>query len=77
MLRTHFSALLGCVTKRYQRVARGGLTSRTLRDEKDPVGVLGMAGSVILTPHSPPPTTAPSFDGAGGRFGGGGAGGKY
>ena len=69
--------LVSMTLERYLRVARGGLTSRTLRDEKDPVGVLGMAGSVILTPHSPPPTTAPSFDGAGGRFGGGGAGGKY
>lgn len=69
--------LVSMAIERKLRVARGGITSRQLRDEEDSVGILGIAGSAVLTPHSPPPKAAPSFEGGGGRFGGGGAGGEY
>jgi hypothetical protein len=75
--------LWGCVLlcasialERYLRVARGGITSRQVRDEGDSAGVLGMAGSAVLTPQSAP-QPAPSFEGGGGRFGGGGASGEF
>jgi hypothetical protein len=47
-----------------------------VHDEGDSAGILGIAGSAVLTPHSPS-KAAPSFEGAGGRFGGGGATGQY
>jgi uncharacterized membrane protein YgcG len=75
--------LWGCVLlcasialERYLRAARGGITSRQVRDDGDSAGILGMAGSVVLTPHSPR-QAAPSFQGGGGRFGGGGASGEF
>jgi uncharacterized membrane protein YgcG len=75
--------LWGCVLfcasialERYLRVTRGGITSRQVRDEGDSAGILGMAGSAVLTPQSPS-QAAPSFDGGGGRFGGGGASGEF
>jgi len=60
----------------YLREARSGITSRKVRDEDAAAGILRLAGSAVLTPHSPP-KAAPSFEGAGGRFGGGGATGQY
>jgi len=69
--------LLGSVIlERYLREARSGITSRRLRDEGDSAGILDIAGSAVLTPHSPPKADL-SFGGAGGRFGGGGATGQY
>lgn len=75
--------LWGCVLlcasialERYLRVTRGGITSRQVRDEGDSAGILGMAGSAVLTPQSPP-QAPPSFEGGGGRFGGGGASGEF
>jgi uncharacterized membrane protein YgcG len=75
--------LWGCVLlcasialERYLRVARGGITSRQVRDEADSTGILGTAGSAVLTPQSAP-QPAPSFEGGGGRFGGGGASGEF
>jgi hypothetical protein len=59
--------------ERYLRSARGGITSRQLRETGDSAGILGIAGSAILTPNAAPANSAPSFEGAGGRFGGGGA----
>jgi hypothetical protein len=69
--------LVSMILERYLRVTRNGITSRRLSDGEDSVGVLGMAGSAVLTQHSLPPKTAPSFEGGGGRFGGGGASGSY
>lgn len=69
--------LVSMTIERKLRVARGGIISRQLRDEEDSMGVLGIAGSAVLTPHSPLSKAAPSFEGGGGRFGGGGAGGEY
>jgi hypothetical protein len=68
--------IVSIVLERYLRQASSGITSRQVRDEGDSVGILGMAGSAVLTPHSHP-NAAPSFEGAGGRFGGGGATGQY
>jgi hypothetical protein len=68
--------LVSIVLDRYLRETRGGITSRKLRDTDDPAGILGIAGSAVLTPHSPP-KAEPSFEGGGGRFGGGGATGQY
>jgi hypothetical protein len=69
--------LVSMILERHLRVTRNGITSRRLSDDDDSVGVLGLAASVVLTPHSLPPKTAPSFEGGGGRFGGGGASGSY
>ena len=68
--------VVSIILERYLREARGRITSRRLREESDSVGILGIAGSAVLTPHSPP-KAAPSFEGGGGRFGGGGATGQY
>jgi hypothetical protein len=74
--------LWGCVLlcaamalERYLRIARGGVTSRPLREAGDSAGILGMAGSAVLA--APSPQTAPSFEGGGGRFGGAGASGEF
>jgi len=68
--------IVSIILERYLRVARNGITSRRMWDEGDSAGILGIAGSAVLTPHSPP-EAAPSFEGAGGRFGGGGGTGQY
>ena len=62
--------------ERYLREARVGITSRQLREEGDSAGILGMAGTAVLTPH-PAPKAAPSFEGGGGQFSGGGATGRF
>jgi hypothetical protein len=67
--------LVSIILDRYLREPRGGITSRKVRDD-DSVGILGIAGSAVLTPHSPP-KAEPLFEGGGGRFGGGGATGRY
>jgi hypothetical protein len=71
--------LLASITlEGYLRVARGGITSRPLRTEGHSAGILGIAGSAVLTPHSPPPSVGTSsFEGGGGSFGGGGASSRY
>lgn len=68
--------LMSIFLERYLREARSGITSRRLRDDPDSAGILSVAGSAVLTPHSPP-KAAPAFEGGGGEFGGGGATGKY
>jgi hypothetical protein len=62
--------------ERYLRAPRR-ITSRPLGAGGRARGVLELAGSAALTPVSPPARAAPSFEGGGGRFGGGGAGGEY
>jgi hypothetical protein len=69
--------VVSMAVERYLRVARGGITSRQLRETADPAGILGIAGSAVLTPQSPPAQATPSFQGGGGGFSGGGASGKY
>jgi uncharacterized membrane protein YgcG len=68
--------LVSIVLDRYLREPRGGITSRKERDKDDSAEMLGIAGSAVLTSHSPP-KAEPSFGGGGGRFGGGGATGGY
>ena len=68
--------ILSIVLERYLREPRGGITSRKVRDGGDLDRILGIAGSAVLTPASGPKTAA-AFEGAGGRFGGGGATGQY
>src|SRR5215475_3459981 len=68
--------LVSIILDRYLRETRGGITSRKLRDMDDPAAILSIAGSAVLTPHSTP-KAEPSFEGAAGRFGGGGATGRY
>jgi len=68
--------LVSLVLDRYLREPRGGITSRQVRDTDDSAGILGIAGSAVLTPHSPSKAEA-SFEGGGGSFGGGGATGRY
>jgi hypothetical protein len=68
--------LVSIILEHYLREARRGITSRKVRDDYDSVRLLGMAGSAMLTPHSAP-NAAPSFEGGGGRFGGGGATGRF
>jgi hypothetical protein len=68
--------VLSMMLERHLRVPRSGITSRPMRNEEDSERVLGIAGSAVLTPYSPP-KAAPSFEGGGGGFGGGGASGEY
>jgi len=68
--------LVSIILDRYLRQTRSGITSRKVRYRDDLAGVLGIAGSAALTPHSPA-KVEPSFEGGGGRFGGGGATGQY
>ena len=68
--------LVSIILDRYLRVTRSGITSRKVRESDDPAGILGTAGSAVLTPHSPS-KAEPSFEGGGGGFGGGGATGRY
>jgi hypothetical protein len=69
--------LVSMTLERFLRVPRQGITSRPLGHEEDSVGVLGMVGSAVLTPHSSLPKAAQPLEGGGGHFGGGGAGGEY
>lgn len=68
--------VVSTILDRYLREARSGITSRKLRDMDDSEAILGVLGSAVLTPHSPA-KAAPSFEGGGGSFGGGGATGRY
>jgi uncharacterized membrane protein YgcG len=68
--------LVSIAVERCLREPRLGITSRKLRDRDDSAGILGMAGSAVLTPDSAPKAAA-SFEGGGGTFGGGGATGRY
>jgi hypothetical protein len=70
--------LVSIALERYLRTARSGITSRPVRAEGDSAGILGIAGSAVLTAQSAPQKASPSFEGGGGgRFGGGGATGEY
>ena len=68
--------VVSTVLDRYLRETRGGITSRKVHDTDGSAGILGIAGSAVLTPHSPP-KAEPSFEGGGGGFGGGGATGQF
>lgn len=69
----------GVVLDRYLREPRNGLTSASLTKGEGPLDLLQIAGSALLahraTPATPP--AEPGFEGGGGKFGGGGASGRY
>jgi hypothetical protein len=69
--------LVSVSVDRHLRIGRAGVTSRPLRDEEDSAGLLVLAGSAALTPHTPPQKAGAPFEGGGGGFAGGGASGKY
>lgn len=68
--------LVSIILDRYLREARGGVTSRKVSDRDEWARILAIGGSAVLTPHSPS-KSAPSFEGGGGSFGGGGATDRY
>jgi uncharacterized membrane protein YgcG len=68
--------VVSIILERHLREPRGGITSCRLREESDSVGILGIAGSAVLTPHVAV-KAEPTFEGGGGSFGGGGATGRY
>ena len=69
----------GVTLDRYLREPRGGLTSAPLTKGEGPLDLLQIAGSALLAHRSAPeaPSDEPGFTGGGGKFGGGGASGRY
>lgn len=64
---------------RYLRPPRDGLTSEPLTCREGPLDLLQTAGTAVLTRHAAPehPRSEPPVTPGGGRFGGGGASGRY
>jgi uncharacterized membrane protein YgcG len=69
----------GVTLDRYLREPRGGLTSVSLTKGEGPLDLLQIAGSALLAHRAAPeaPSAEPGFEGGGGKFGGGGASGRY
>ena len=69
----------GVTLDRYLREPHGGLTSTPLTKGEGPLDLLQIAGSALLAQHAAPeaPSAEPGFEGGGGKFGGGGASGRY
>ena len=69
----------GITLDRYLREPRSGLTSASLTKGEGPLDLLQMAGSALLAHRASPeaPSAEAGFDGGGGKFGGGGASGRY
>jgi hypothetical protein len=69
----------GVALERYLRTPRNGLTSAPLTTREGPLDLLQIAGAALLAkragPEAPPAET--TFEGGGGKFGGGGASGRY
>jgi uncharacterized membrane protein YgcG len=68
--------LVTAALERFLRTPRGGITSQKMSDRKGPSSLLQLAGTAALTPHTHP-AESPTFQGAGGHAGGGGASGTY
>lgn len=69
----------GVMLERYLRQPRNGITSASLTQREGPLDLLQIAGTALLAKHVAPesrPAEA-TFEGGGGRFGGGGASGSY
>jgi hypothetical protein len=69
----------GLALDRYLREPRNGLTSASLAKGEGPLDLLQVAGTALLAHRATPevPSAEPGFEGGGGRFGGGGASGRY
>jgi hypothetical protein len=69
----------GVALDRYLREPRNGLTSVSLKRGEGPLDLLQIAGSALLAHRSAPeaPSAEHGFEGGGGKFGGGGASGRY
>ena len=69
----------GVALERYLREPRNGLTSAPLTTREGPLDLLQIAGTALLAKRAGPeaPTAESTFEGGGGRFGGGGASGSY
>jgi hypothetical protein len=71
--------IAGVTLERYLREPRSGLTSASLTKGEGPLDLLQIAGSALLAHRAGPeaPSAEPRFEGGGGKFGGGGASGRY
>lgn len=71
--------IAGVALDRYLREPRGGLTSESLTRGEGPLDLLQVAGTALLAHRAAPESqpAAPGFEGGGGKFGGGGANGRY
>jgi len=71
--------IVGMALDRYLREPRNGLTSASLTRREGPLDLLQIAGSALLAqrPAPEPQPSEPGFEGGGGKFGGGGASGRY
>ena len=69
----------GVTLERHLREPRGGLTSASLTKGEGPLDLLQVAGSALLAHRASPeaPSDEAGFEGGGGKFGGGGASGRY
>jgi len=69
----------GVAVDRYLRLPRNGLTSAVLTRRTGPLDLLQTAGAAVLAQRSAPeaPSPEPEFTSGDGRFGGGGASGRY
>lgn len=69
----------GLALERYLREPRAGLTSASLTKGEGPLDLLQVAGTALLAHRATPevPSAEPGFEGGGGKFGGGGASGRY
>jgi hypothetical protein len=69
----------GVALERYLRTPRNGLTSVPLTRREGPLDLLQIAGAALLARRAGPeaPPAESTFEGGGGRFGGGGASGSY
>ena len=74
-----FALVAGVTLERHLREPRGGLTSASLTKGEGPLDLLQIAGSALLAHRAAPvaPSAEPGFEGGGGKFGGGGASGRY
>jgi uncharacterized membrane protein YgcG len=71
--------IAGVTLDRYLREPRNGLTSASLTRREGPLDLLQIAGTALLAqrPAPEPQPSEPGFEGGGGKFGGGGASGRY
>jgi len=69
----------GVALERYLRQPRNGLTSASLPTREGPLDLLQIAGAALLAKRAGPeaPPAESTFEGGGGKFGGGGASGSY